>query len=406
MQTHRAMLPLALAALTVGCYHPRQVSQLETSPLYEAPPPLEARVWQNFDGGIAFYTNRPAHVAVFEVVPERGVGLAYPSFGGQSRLVSGVRYLSYGFDSYRWAYQTQSFASLSPRPYYYLLVASDAPLRIDDFVGSPFALRRALSHTRYVAWRPFETMESLTQMVLPASRGAEYAVDVFTVWPQQMIPRNDSGYRLLNCNGRLIRVPAVMLLQVVRACATQQENVDVPTDSTAARPRALPPERPRTADTERQIATSPRAFDQREKLERERRELGEFFAELEEWSDEVERRVAPGAAAPRPGNPIEVGAMPRLRTPDDREADGEAVRPRATPRAQPRWTPRQIDVHPAPLVGRATPRAQPRPTPRARPSMPSMPRARPSMPSMPRVQPRPVPRPPPAPSPLPRRATY
>lgn len=73
----RALATLGLLALLSGCAL-RSTPHHDYSSAYDGTP-LRARI-VDVTGRLLVSTNRPAHVAVFEIVPGRGVGLLYPAY--------------------------------------------------------------------------------------------------------------------------------------------------------------------------------------------------------------------------------------------------------------------------------------------------------------------------------------
>ena len=126
--------------------------------------PLEARVFPPYYGQVAVQLSKPAYVALFEVIPGRGVSLLYPQAGSgfQQSLESWVpmRYAPqrwlytgaspFGIDGYaldahdRSAYSDGAYGvgagAYSPPRYLFLLV-SEHPLAVDQFQGDPTSVR-------------------------------------------------------------------------------------------------------------------------------------------------------------------------------------------------------------------------------------------------------------------------
>jgi hypothetical protein len=180
--------------------------------------PLQARIVPDFGGrqqGLAFTLNRPAHVALFEIIPGRGVGLMYPSLGRESDpLPSGFHRSILGAQNVRWAYQQGLAPSSRTQPRYYYLVASEWPLNTDRFVGSPAALRSALG-LRFASYSPSNVLEEIDRVIAPGVQG-EWTSDVYVVWPYP--PVNDPVARqvVVRCpDGRAVLVP---LRYVALAC--------------------------------------------------------------------------------------------------------------------------------------------------------------------------------------------
>lgn len=169
--------------------------------------PLHARILPGHDG-LAFSLNRPAHVAVFEVVPGRGVGLVYPSYPAQGEMLSsGFHRPLLSGSQFRWAYLS---TPVSPNQSRYLyLVASERPLDIDAFVHSPTALRSTLGVRRFAAWNPHALLDELDSLVVPASLPGDWTSDLYAIWPEPPRARDPFDQLIvLTCeSGRRVAVP-------------------------------------------------------------------------------------------------------------------------------------------------------------------------------------------------------
>ena len=218
------LLPLAACALP------------QTSNRFSSPDaPLRASIWAPTSNGITFQVNRPAHVALFQIVPGGGVSMVYPRFGIEEGLQrAGNHFASTrgvwnrGLNSldspFSYASGMSRYGARLQQPIYLFMIASEAPLRISDFVGyhSSLALRSALGFSRFAAFNPYSTMEDVAALVLPLQGGGDWATDVYTYWPESRFDNNVPRYRAVYCqNGRQILVP---LHSGVTACPGDQRN--------------------------------------------------------------------------------------------------------------------------------------------------------------------------------------
>ena len=178
----RQLLSMTMAALAIaGCAHAPPAGGEFSPAVAEAP--LEARVFPPYYGSISFTLNKPAYVALFEVVPGQGISLVYP-LSGQSQFVDReVTWQSLSFVPQRWMYTNASLAGPvgGPARYFYL-VASERPLDIERMRDDAGSVRRTLGINRYSALRPYDTMEDLAFMVVPRIEDDRWTTDVFADW--------------------------------------------------------------------------------------------------------------------------------------------------------------------------------------------------------------------------------
>lgn len=183
--------------------------------------PLTARIYPSqpdsylSQGDLRFTLSRPAYVAVFGVVPGRGVGLMYPSFPTQRQMLSaGFHQPIISNTFFRWGYlPSTAFAGRYSQPRFIYLIASERPLDIGRFVVNSMALRSTLGMYRFASSNPYSLMEDLDALVVGnVTRGA-WTSDVYVVWPQ---PRYQlaRGFDILDrpvslrCgNGQVVTVP-------------------------------------------------------------------------------------------------------------------------------------------------------------------------------------------------------
>lgn len=183
MKRRLALLPLLLVALPAcagGLAPPADGPDV----YYESSAPLRARLVDAV-GGLAIQTSSPAHVAVFEVVPGRGMGLMYPAYGRErSHVADGFFRLPRNhLRPYTWHYASDvAYSPMGPR--YYLLVASRAPLRVQRFQDDPGAMREWFGLRRFAALNPRPAMDELVETVVPPQADEDWDTDLLTLWPQ------------------------------------------------------------------------------------------------------------------------------------------------------------------------------------------------------------------------------
>ncbi|CAN5355588.1 hypothetical protein BH23GEM4_BH23GEM4_00030 [soil metagenome] len=170
--------------------------------------PLTAGIFP-LGGRISFNLSRPAHVAIFEVVPGRGVGLMYPSAAAQDRqLTAGLHQPFFGFSDFRWGYlPALPISNVVEGPRILYLIASERPLDLDRLIQHPTALRSELGLARFASYQPFSTIDDLDAMLLGGMPPTQYATDYYVIWPE---PRYESPrvvYATLTCaSGRTVTV--------------------------------------------------------------------------------------------------------------------------------------------------------------------------------------------------------
>jgi hypothetical protein len=212
-------------------------------------------------------TSRPAHVAIFEIYPGRGVGLLYPAYRGERNfLSSGLNsiFLTQSRHYYSYFQPTPLFSSASRgSPRYLYMIASDAPLRLGSFLGSPGALRRELGLTRYASSNPYALMEDLAGLVLPYGEAGDWTDDVYAVWPDRSYGGDYEAQQFIRvqcADGRVLTGPAYY---VYGACGLRNDvpplvkNPDQPGDSSSVKPPSRRRPEPRDPGAEEGTAASP-----------------------------------------------------------------------------------------------------------------------------------------------------
>ncbi len=202
MRTRLIPLVLAATAVLAGCAAAPRVQGVAPA----APPPL--RVWIGFPIGSSqiypIFTNREAHVAMFEVIPGRGATMVYPFHRG-NEMAADAHYANLTLQPGRMFYYTDPFGHASYQPRYYYAVASAAPLNLERLQASLGATRRVLGRM-YASYRPYDVIDRLTEIVVPMQTDENWATDLFVDWPMPAMPRF-TMYRSVRCaNGRIIQV--------------------------------------------------------------------------------------------------------------------------------------------------------------------------------------------------------
>ena len=295
MRTRLTTLALATAAVSACAAAPR-VREVEPA----AAPPL--RVWIGFPIGSSrvhpIFTNREAHVAMFEIIPGRGAAMVYPFSSGHA-VASDGHYADLTLQPARMFYHTDPFGHAAYQPRYYYVVASVAPLNLTRLQSSLGAMRRVLGQM-YGSYRPYDVIDQLTALVVPMQADEDWATDVFVDWAGFPMPRYAST-RLVRCaNGRVFEVP---LSYPYYGCPGDAE----PAVVASAEPTAPTPPKEGTVETPR----APRNGGGREGVE------------LSDPGAAKRRRAEPGARAPRAGS-VTRSASGRARSREEHRETGRS----------------------------------------------------------------------------------
>ena len=203
--------------------------------------PLRVRLLDN-GGQLSLDLNRPAHTAVFEIVPGQGVAMVYPSAGQRSVSFSGITYLNNTLArSHFWRYDNAgrtpySFAGGMAGPRHLLVIASERPLLTERFRRSTGMLRRALGTTSYTSLNSNRVVDDLLATIVPPQPDASGDADVITLFPAGL-PRLPAGdlHRIRCGDGHAYWAP----LELASAICRNPDRVLPPPvrpDSVAPRP--------------------------------------------------------------------------------------------------------------------------------------------------------------------------
>lgn len=372
----RALSTLALLAVLSSCAALPEPPAGGFDPAVYEGRPLRARI-VNAGGQLLVNTSRPAHVAIFEIVPGRGVGLLYPAFRGENNyLPAGLNSVFLSRSRLYYTYFQPSPGRSGPR--YLYMIASDAPLRLSGLVSAPGALRRDLGMARFAAYSPYGLMEDLADMVLAYGAAGDWTEDVYAVWDNRVYDTESyaaSQWVRVQCaDGRIIEGPAYY---VYGACDREprngvpplREEPGQPDDSTRAKPptrRRPEPREPVTGDDRgRQAAPAVQPIPEPEPARRPGVRVRERIEEPRS-ADETPRERARdrqddhAPRAERPSAPADRGSEPRVerRSEPRREPRVESrPEPRSEPRAEtPRAETPRSETPPSEARGRVDPR--------------------------------------------------
>lgn len=374
--------------------------------------PMAARIEQT-GIGLGIRLNRPAYVAMFEILPGQGVGLYYPSYQPERAFFpTGFTTLpTHGarrFDSY---FTGMPSVYRRDEPRFYFLVASKRPLRsITRFQRSEGSLRSVLGVTAYTSINYRRVMDDLVQAVIPPQSDDDWTTDVLAIWPRADYGyyAENAGYTRVYCRDGRVEVLPIELARwgcmrdqrpvIVREPRVVNEPPPSSPDTVTVRPPGR--RRPQPADGAGEGVTdggrqavperrpgNPRTADPAAPRVRPTGGETEVAPPADEGGDtrapraEPRERPRPESPAPEPRQPREPSSRPRseipapTRTPEAgarTEPRVETPRPTPTPRSEsPRSEPRSEAPRPAPVRNDPPPaRSEPAPAP-SRPERPA-----------------------------------
>ncbi|MEX2582911.1 MAG: hypothetical protein WD766_06545 [Gemmatimonadota bacterium] len=159
-----------------------------------------------FGGGLSFHVNRPAHVAVFQIFPGRGASLIYPTPGFASlegRVFSGLHRTDFNSRHNRAQFMEYGFVGFGPE--FYLMLASEQPLRTERFGPFGDGLAFALG-TSFASVNAYSTMERLVSLTVPNVDSEGWVADYFVQWPDALQAPHHPDVVQLTCNGNTYHV--------------------------------------------------------------------------------------------------------------------------------------------------------------------------------------------------------
>lgn len=211
----KTIVVAAMALVAGGC--------VSTPPPASGPPdgyrPLNAYIMPP-NGGLRFHVSRPAYVAMFEISPGRGTQLLYPAPGHgrlDGHIYAGDRVVrSRGFrDSDYYFTGGPRGTGAVGEPRFIFLIASERPLRLEQFGPSGYGLRQAMGFRTHSS--PYAAMERLAELTLPSMiDDGSWTTDFYVFWPQVLHDRRGGRDVLVRCNGYQMLVPYQFVSQVQR----------------------------------------------------------------------------------------------------------------------------------------------------------------------------------------------
>ena len=193
----RAPLVVLAGSLLMACssgtriiYVPAPATTPAPAPVARAVPapmpPVGVNIVRVDEHRLQVSTNQPAYLAVFEIVPYRGVTLVYPANPRQRQVaLTGTSWLNVMWRSDRGANDDDERDMRRERrramTHHIYAIASERPLRLTDGAYDDVALRGMLGVRVYLADDPYETMTALSRRFVPPQKDEDWGEDVYTM---------------------------------------------------------------------------------------------------------------------------------------------------------------------------------------------------------------------------------
>ncbi|NUP72369.1 MAG: hypothetical protein HOQ17_12365, partial [Gemmatimonadaceae bacterium] len=189
-------LLVACASGTRVVYVPVPASTTTPVPAPTAPParvipapmpPVGVTIVRVDDRQVLVSTNQPAYLAVFEIVPNRGVTLVYPTSPVQRQFaLTGSNWLNVSWRSERGlmdddARDARGRRRGPPVVHHVYAVASERPLRLTPSAFDDRALAAMLGYRLTQAADPYETMAALSRRFVPPGKDEDWGEDVYVM---------------------------------------------------------------------------------------------------------------------------------------------------------------------------------------------------------------------------------
>lgn len=258
----KSLVAGACLAVSLGC------ASLGSIPAETGPLRAHLLPHSTASGGMSFRVSRPAHVAVFRITPGGGTSLVYP-WGRTSmprRVYSGFHTLDFSRRNDPFMLADHGYGSRFG-PEFYFMIASEEPLRIEQF--GPFGDNLRTMFGTSVAFSAYSAMESLVSLSVPNVDSDSWTTDYYVHWPENDNPRGRPNLTQISCNGRVISVPAASATWAANQLCNRSPSPDatppappeeLPADSVVG-PRRRPPVHPIDRITSSQLS-APEEWDQ------------------------------------------------------------------------------------------------------------------------------------------------
>ena len=143
--------------------------------------PLEITLARPVRGQLVVQTNRPSYVALFEIVPDRGVALLAPAYAHQRTwMLAGLNWVPVSWKVQSTMYYGRPSGTAIPARWVYA-IASDEPLRLPDEAFHPSYMRRVLGPAAYRGTNPYVTMRAIARAFVPSVIDEAWAEDAYAL---------------------------------------------------------------------------------------------------------------------------------------------------------------------------------------------------------------------------------
>ena len=168
------------------------------------PRPVAVSIVRVDEHRLLMRTNQPAYLAVFEIVPNRGVTVVYPASPRQRQLaLSGSHWLNVSFGSERDDDGNARDDRRRRSTHHVYAIASARPLRLSDAAFDDAGLRAMLGSRAYRATDPSVTMTALSRRFVATAVDEDWSDDIYTIdMMRQRVLRSDT---VVASNGRPVR---------------------------------------------------------------------------------------------------------------------------------------------------------------------------------------------------------
>jgi hypothetical protein len=177
-------------------------------PYAETSGPLEVIVTRPVGHHLYVQTNRPAYIALFEIVPGGSVMLAHPL--SRQRMLSGLNRVAVWWDSQTVATgDVKTVSATTDRVRYIYAIASDEPLRLDDTSFVRGTVVKVAGIDANSSRSPYRVMAALSKRFVPQVRDEQWAEAVYELAPRTA---EQGGVARAYCEfGTIWEIPAEMV---------------------------------------------------------------------------------------------------------------------------------------------------------------------------------------------------
>jgi hypothetical protein len=382
-----SLTALVLLTSVTACALPHTPSYLKPSETA----PLRAQLYRGAGPTIGFQISKPAHVAIFEISPGFGAAMIHPRFGADQFASFAGAHSVWRADAAPTLRQRQhagfagfggSFGQQVLQPRVFLLIASERPLRVDQFRGSPMSLQMAMRGMGF-SYSPYGMLDDLVGLVVPDPQAHDWVSDVYVEWPEpafhdlpqvqtHLVGCRDGSAMLLpwfihSCPQDQAPTPPVRDTTVVVADGAPQQ----PDRRRPERGRPGQPDQPGSAwagdapSSEGSVRPGRTARPERGGAAPRGGSRAATAGEAESGQEDGETRARPqrgseGAARPpRPQGEGTRPAAPPARPAEPRDNSAGSQPARTEPRAAPAPAPSPPAARPAPRPAPEPPRVEP-----------------------------------------------